>query len=182
MISLGFFGSHQRSPRLLIAIQQMPTPTKIAVVVILESSGYWLMLKRNYPPNQGLYTPVGGKIEDGESPRAAAIREVKEEAGLELKNIRYCGLLVDSSPTDYNWVCFVYRASVSNFAPPSCNEGTLTWVPIESLATLPTPVTDPYLYPYVLSSQTFFLNALYSNEGDLIKLTEEISDTRLFPK
>ena len=69
----------------------MPTPTKIAVVVILERPGYWLMLKRSYPPNQGLYTPVGGKIEDGESPRAAAFREVQEEAGLQIENIHYCG-------------------------------------------------------------------------------------------
>ena len=182
MISLGFFGSHQRSPRLLIAIQQMPTPTKIAVVVILESSGYWLMLKRNYPPNQGLYTPVGGKIENGESPRAAAIREVQVEAGVQIEDPHYCGLLVDSSPTDYNWMCFVYRASVDYFAPPDCNEGELAWVPIESLATLPTPVTDPYLYPCVLSGKPFFLNSLYSNTDDLIELTEEISDLRLFPK
>ena len=160
----------------------MPTPTKIAVVVILESPGYWLMLKRSRSPNQGLYTPVGGKIENGESPRAAAIREVQEEAGLQIEDPRYCGLLVDSSPTDYNWICFVYRASVEYFQPPSCNEGALSWIPVESLATLPTPVTDPYLYPRVLSDQPFFLNALYSNEGDLIELTEEISDTRLFPE
>ena len=160
----------------------MPTPTKIAVVVILESPGYWLMLERNRSPNQGLYTPVGGKLEDGESPRAAAIREVQEEVGLQLEDLRYCGLLVDSSPTDYNWICFVYRASVDYFAPPACNEGTLTWVPIESLATLPTPVTDPYLYPRVLSGQPFFLNALYSDKNDLIELTEEISNTRLFPE
>ena len=160
----------------------MSTPTKIAVVVILESPGYWLMLKRSRSPNQGLYTPVGGKIENGESPRAAAIREVQEEAGLQIEDPRYCGLLVDSSPTDYNWICFVYRATVDYFTPHDCNEGTLAWVPIESLATLPTPVTDPYLYPCVLSGKPFFLNALYSNEGDLIELTEELSDTRLFPE
>ena len=160
----------------------MPKPTKNAVVVILESPGHWLMLKRYRPPNQGLYTPVGGKIKNGESPRAAAIREVQEEAGLQLRDVRYCGLLVDSSPTDYNWICFIYRSSVDYFTPPDCNEGILTWVPIESLATLPTPVSDPYLYPRVLSGQPFFLNALYSNENDLIELTEEISDTRLFPE
>ena len=140
------------------------------------------MLKRSNPPNQGLYTPVGGKIEDGESPRAAAIREVGEEAGLQLEDVGYCGLLVDSSPTDYNWICFVYRATVDYFTPHDCNEGTLAWVPIESLTNLPTPVTDPYLYPLVLSGQPFFLNAIYSKENDLIELTEEISDTRLFPE
>jgi 8-oxo-dGTP diphosphatase len=125
---------------------------------------------------------VAGMLDKPEDMEAMAKREVQEETGLQIEDAHYCGLLVDSSPTDYNWICFVYRASVDHFAPPDCNEGTLAWVPIESLATLPTPVTDPYLYPRVLSGQPFFLNALYSKENDLIELTEEISDTRLFPE
>jgi len=159
----------------------MATQTKIAVIVILEAENRWLMLKRNRPPNQGLFVPVGGKLENGESPRAAAIREVWEEAGLEIQDVQYRGLLVDSSPNDYNWTCFVYHAKVNYFPPPDCNEGLLTWIPRESFATLPIPVTDPYLYPLILSDKPFFLNAIYSRENNLMQLTEEISETQLFP-
>ena len=161
----------------------MASETKIAVLVILECSGYWLMLKRNRSPNLGLYTPVGGKLEPGESPRAAAIREVKEEAGvsLEEESVRYCGLLVDSSPRNYNWICFVYRADVDHFEPPDCDEGELIWVQLDSLYTLPTPVTDHHLYKCIFSKQPFFLNAVYSNEDCMIKISEEISGIELSP-
>ena len=159
----------------------MPTPTKIAVIVILEAQDYWLMLQRKHPPNKGLFVPVGGKLEYGESPRAAAIREVGEETGFEIGKVRYKGLLVDSSPNDYNWTCFVYQAAIEYVSPPLCAEGTLIWVPIESLPNLPTPETDPYLYPLILSGKPFFINATYSQEDKLIKLTEEISETQLYP-
>ena len=159
----------------------MPTPTKIAVIVILEAQDYWLMLQRKHPPNKGLFVPVGGKLEYGESPRAAAIREVGEETGFEIGKVRYKGLLVDSSPNDYNWTCFVYQAAIEYVSPPLCAEGTLIWVPIGSLPNLPTPETDPYLYPLILSGKPFFINARYSQEDKLIKLTEEISETQLYP-
>ena len=159
----------------------MPTPTKIAVIVILEAQDYWLMLQRKHPPNKGLFVPVGGKLEYGESPRAAAIREVGEETGFEIGKVRYKGLLVDSSPNDYNWTCFVYQAAIEYVSPPLCAEGILIWVPIGSLPNLPTPETDPYLYPLILSGKPFFINATYSQEDKLIKLTEEISETQLYP-
>ena len=159
----------------------MPTPTKIAVIVILEAQDYWLLLQRKHPPNKGLFVPVGGKLEYRESPRAAAIREVGEETGFEIGKVHYKGLLVDSSPNDYNWTCFVYQAAIEYVSPPLCAEGTLIWVPIGSLPNLPTPETDPYLYPLILSGKPFFINARYSQEDKLIKLTEEISETQLYP-
>ena len=157
------------------------TLTKIAVIVILEAREHWLMLKRKYPPNKDLFAPVGGKLESGESPRHAAIREVYEETGITIETIHYKGLLVDSSPTDYNWTCFIYQANIQYITPPHCREGTLDWIPIDSLSELPTPVSDPYLYPLILSGKPFFLSATYSTENKLISLTEEISETELYP-
>lgn len=37
----------------------------------------------------------GGYVENGESVRAAAIREVKEEAGIEVQLIKFCGITQD---------------------------------------------------------------------------------------
>ena len=44
------------------------------------------MIKRNKAPNQGLWSPPGGKLQMdlGESPVECAKREAKEETGLEL--------------------------------------------------------------------------------------------------
>lgn len=45
-----------------------------------------LLIKKNRPSNQyGLYNGVGGKIQDGETPLAAMIREAKEETNLDIQ-------------------------------------------------------------------------------------------------
>jgi 8-oxo-dGTP diphosphatase len=63
----------------------MPTPIAIAVV---EHDGRFLIGQR--PPGvslAGLWEFPGGKIEPGETPQAAAIRECREEAGLSVEAI-----------------------------------------------------------------------------------------------
>ncbi|MEZ4284950.1 MAG: NUDIX domain-containing protein [Nitrospira sp.] len=56
-----------------------PTPAVIGVVV---RAGKVLLVRRNNPPDAGKWGFPGGKIESGETLRAAAAREVKEETGL----------------------------------------------------------------------------------------------------
>jgi len=73
-------------------------PYKIAVLVyIFNDAGELLLLHRKRPPNRDLYSPVGGKLEQGigESPYACALREVEEEVEivLTLDEIRLGGLV-----------------------------------------------------------------------------------------
>ena len=46
-----------------------------------------LLINRNKPPFMGLWNAVGGHIEEGETPEQSAIREIKEESGLIVKNV-----------------------------------------------------------------------------------------------
>ena len=65
----------------------MPTPAlahKLAVLVFLENTaGEHLLMLRAKPPNLGVWSPIGGKIETahGESPCECAVRETHEETG-----------------------------------------------------------------------------------------------------
>ena len=62
-------------------------PFKIsALVFVRNESGKCLLIRRTKAPNFGLWSPMGGKLEmaDGESPFECAIRETREEIGLEL--------------------------------------------------------------------------------------------------
>lgn len=57
---------------------------KLAGVVVLDEAGRILMLHRNTPKRIQWETP-GGKIEDGETAEACAIREFGEELKAKLK-------------------------------------------------------------------------------------------------
>ncbi|MDI9864570.1 NUDIX hydrolase [Flectobacillus longus] len=152
---------------------------RVAVICILRNQTNFLLLKRFNEPLKGLYVPVGGKVDPYENPYETALREVKEEAGLVLEKMRFCGTLVETSPIKYNWMSFVYEAEVDYFEPPICNEGILEWHDFQNIDTFPTPKTDFFIYQYVLNKQPFALNAVYNEKVELISMIEEIENLKV---
>jgi len=63
------------------------------VLAIIVQGDRIVLVKREREPYLGLLGLPGGKIEEGESVAEAAIREVKEETGLETKFNSYLGLV-----------------------------------------------------------------------------------------
>jgi len=53
-----------------------------AGAVIRDAGGRLLLVRRGHPPGAGRWSLPGGRVENGESPAAAAAREVAEETGL----------------------------------------------------------------------------------------------------
>lgn len=155
---------------------------RTAVICVLKSGRSFLLLKRLKEPNKDLYTPVGGKLDPFESPLHAAIRETREETGIEVETMRFCGVLTESSPTEYNWTNYVYLAEIDFVSPPECNEGTLEWVHFDNLLDIPTPKTDWFIYQYMLENKVFVFNANYNQQLELLEMTEEITNEVVFVK
>lgn len=57
---------------------------KVAVVVFIEDGGRVLLVRRAVDPERGRWALPAGYVDFDEDPRAAAIREVREETGLEV--------------------------------------------------------------------------------------------------
>lgn len=57
-------------------------PVTAAVSVILVHEGRVLLVRRASAPARGLYAFPGGRVEEGETLEAAALRELQEETGL----------------------------------------------------------------------------------------------------
>lgn len=139
-----------------------------------------MLLKRFKEPNKGLFTPVGGKLEPHENALEAAIRETWEETGIKVDHMKYCGILTESSPVEYNWTNYVYLAEIDYIPPPDCNEGELKWINFSQVLEVPTPKTDWFIYKYILNNQPFAFNAEFNEKIELLSMVEEIENVKVF--
>lgn len=72
-----------------------PAPTN--AVILENSKGEILLVKRKFEPKKGCLDLPGGFIENGESLEESAKREIREELGIEADEIKYFG----SYPDEY---------------------------------------------------------------------------------
>lgn len=112
---------------------------KNTTLCYLEKDGCYLMLhrvKKQQDENAGKWIGVGGKFEEGESPEECARREVREETGLALEEVRPRGIVTfvsDQWGTEYMHLFTSTRFSGTLHA---CDEGELAWVPVSQVTKL----------------------------------------------
>lgn len=85
-------------------------PKEVCRALITDESGMRLLLAKraDHDEGAGLWCAFGGKIDDGESPEDAVIRETEEEAGLILKGVQ----LYDQHANE-GWLTYFYEASAT---------------------------------------------------------------------
>lgn len=64
-----------------------------AGAIVFDARGRLLLIERGRAPARGLWSVPGGKVEPGESPAEAVVREVAEETGLAVRVIREVGVV-----------------------------------------------------------------------------------------
>ena len=122
---------------------------KISVLIFLKDHvGRFLMLERQKAPNQGLWSPIGGKLEmtTGESPFECAIREAKEEVGTSLAETDlhlFCMAAEKAYEGHGHWLMFLFECHKPIGAlPVTIDEGRFAFYTREEIEALPIPATD----------------------------------------
>jgi 8-oxo-dGTP diphosphatase len=124
-------------------------PYRLACLCDLrDKDGRILLLRRLKAPNQGLCSPIGGKLDMsiGESPARCAQREIEEEAGISLpiERLHLLGLISEAGfEGKGHWLLFYYRVLGPVWVEPrDMREGRLEWFRPEEIEGLPLPRTD----------------------------------------
>jgi len=113
-------------------------------------------VKKENDYHRGKWNGLGGKFESGESPEECAIREVKEESGLNAKSIKMKGFItfpVFDGIEDWHVFLFViddYEGELID-----SNEGYLEWIPNEELININLWDGDKYFIPWLFEDKFF---------------------------
>jgi 8-oxo-dGTP diphosphatase len=146
----------------------MPLARKLTTLVYALREGQVLMMHRRKSPNLGQWVAPGGKIELDESPFECALRELREETGLQASRAELRAIVTETSPLpDWQWLMFIYL--VREFAGPvtGCEEGDLAWIPVDRVLELPIPQADAIFFPLVVGEDSGPVSMKFEYDADL---------------
>ena len=105
-------------------------------VIVLIRKGHEILLARspNFPP--GMYSLIAGFVEPGETAEAAVVREIKEEVGIEVKNITYFGTQAWPFPNSL-MIGFTAEYNSGDIRPDGFEIEDAQWFSAEKLPVLP---------------------------------------------
>jgi 8-oxo-dGTP diphosphatase len=126
-----------------------PLPYRISALVFMQNArGEHLLIHRRKAPNQGLWSPIGGKLEmsSGESPHQCAARETEEETGLaaSTSDLHLFAMIAEQGYEGAgHWLMFLYdcRRPIEAL-PPGIDEGRFGFFSRAAIDALPLPETD----------------------------------------
>ncbi|WP_084756926.1 GNAT family N-acetyltransferase [Clostridium sp. DMHC 10] len=94
-----------------------------------------LLLNREKPSWMGSWNGVGGKFEEGETPKDCILREVYEETGIKLKDVQFKGVVTWRVDKIRNGGMYLFMQEVSEDfeykVPIKTREGILDWKKVE---------------------------------------------------
>ncbi len=123
--------------------------------------------------SKGKWNGIGGKIEPGESPEEAVIREAKEETGLTIRSPKMRAVLTfpEFSGQDGkgDWRLFVFTATEFEGEPlTETREGKLAWVDIDQILSL-NVWPDDHHWLHLLQQDRFFTGKfVFGRDGKIV--------------
>ena len=123
----------------------------VCAVALIDADGRVLLAKR--PEGKtlaGLWEFPGGKVEEGERPEDALIRELKEELGINVEHSCLAPLTFASHAyEDFHLLMPLYVCRRWKGIPQALEGQDLKWVRAKDLRSMPMPPADLPLIPHL---------------------------------
>ncbi|MBQ6678799.1 MAG: 8-oxo-dGTP diphosphatase [Lachnospiraceae bacterium] len=139
-----------------------------STLIYLERDGQYLMLhrtKKKNDMNHDKWLGIGGKFEEGESPEDCVIRETLEETGLQVRSLRFRGLVTFVLNDDVTEYMHLFTSDDFDGEVKDCDEGELAWVKKEEVPCLPVWEGDKLFLKELTEDRGFFsLKLVYRDD------------------
>jgi 8-oxo-dGTP diphosphatase len=123
----------------------------VVAAVIRDAEGRVLLTQRPQDRHMGgLWEFPGGKIDDGEGPAEALVRELDEELGLEVEVDQPLTFAVHEEP-GLRILLLFFGARILSGAPHAKEGQAVEWVSVSELPSYPTPPADAELVRRLVS-------------------------------
>lgn len=111
----------------------MKDVTLTNMVMVQDPATGKVLVQRRVRRYCGLAFP-GGHAEDGESIYDSAVREVKEETGYDIRNLRPCGFIYWDHENGSKYFTYFFRTTeFSGELLPETDEGPVRWMELSEL-------------------------------------------------
>jgi 8-oxo-dGTP diphosphatase len=116
----------------------------VVAAALVDADGRILLQQRSaHRQMAGLWEFPGGKVEPGELPEAALIRELKEELGIETDTACLAPATFASAPLgEKHMLLLLYICRKWRGTPQALDAEALTWARPHQMFTLPMPPAD----------------------------------------
>ena len=126
-----------------------------ATLVFVFRDDEVLLINKKTGLGKGKVNAPGGKVDPGESPEAAAVRECREELHISVSNLEYCGEHRFQFVDGYSIHVWVYRTRHFEGQPTETREAAPLWTRIDEIPYDEMWEDDRYWLPMLIRGERF---------------------------
>ena len=130
-------------------------PQERATLLFVIRDGQILLIRKKRGLGAGKINGPGGRLEPGETPAEAAVRETREELCIESHPPSLRGELYFQFVDGYSLICSVFTAPGHDGTPTETDEAAPLWTPLDAIPYHDMWEDDARWLPGMLEGRTF---------------------------